>query len=180
MAYFSKRKQDEMTDLIQMFNNLSRSLPSVQKLLGATGYLFGIILITNGVYKFKDVINKSSHDHITRPIALILSGASLLFLPTMINVWSQTFFGIQSPLEYSTYSPPIFIASIDILIRTAGIVWFIKGCMLLAHSGDSNAEKDHGTLKAVVAMIAGIMAININATVSWLQGSLNYLMNVMF
>ncbi|MCR9192177.1 MAG: DUF308 domain-containing protein [Gammaproteobacteria bacterium] len=176
-----------MTDLIAMFANLSQSLPSVQAMLGGVSYVFGMICIISGIMRFKENADKGqggggSKSHMTIPTAYVLAGSALLFLPTTFDAFSNTLFGSgSSVLQYAGYQPYDIYSAMTILIETIGIIWVIRGCVLLAHAshpeGGQEGSKGFG-FKGFLFVVAGIFAINFHSTVDMMDTVMNYLIDL--
>lgn len=158
------------TDFVTMLGNLSQSMASLQLLITGFGYLLGILFIIGAVLKFKSIADAHSKEKKFVAFAYLIVGALLLFLPTTIAVISNTTFGTGSIIQYSAFSQFDVMHSMIIIIKTAGILWFIRGCVLLTHG--SEPDNKFGA-KGMTFIIAGILAMNFQGTV----GILNYVMS---
>lgn len=152
-------------DLITMLGNLSRSLQSVEHLIGGFSYLAGIILIYTGILKFKKLASSGGHgqDRHSTALAFILVGAALLFLPTTLNMLSNSTFGGNNVLQYTHFNQNDVYASMGVLIQTAGLIWFVRGCIMVLHAGRPG-ESDG--VRGFLFIFAGVMAINFSLTLS--------------
>ena len=110
------------------------------------------------------------------PFAYILGGAALIFLPTSIETLSATLFGSTSALQYTEYNPYNIYSSMQVLIKTAGLVWFVRGTVLLVHAAKPGEQ--HGP-KGFAFVLAGIGAINIQYTFAWVDWFFTYIMNLL-
>ncbi|MDP3561499.1 MAG: type IV secretion protein IcmC [Legionellaceae bacterium] len=171
-------------DLIQMLGNLSTSLPSVDYLLGGLSYLLGLVFYLHSIHKFKEIFTEggNSQTKMIVPIAYFLAGSGLFFLPTMIDVFSYTLFGSgYNILAYSSVSTYDIYNSMAVLIQTAGFIWFLRGCVLLAHASHpeqgQEGSKGHGP-KGFLFIVASLFAINIHSTVNMLDYMVTHLMNI--
>ena len=167
-------------DLVTMLSNLSSSLPAVQNLLGGLSYLLGLTFIMSALGKFRQNQEKGPQGGESSkswtPYAYFLSGAAMLYLPSMLGSLSNTLFGAgTSILEYSGYNPYNIYNAMEILIGTIGIVWFLRGCVLLAHSSNPDQGKSSHGLKGLLFLIAGLGAINFHSTVNMLNYALGQL-----
>ena len=175
----------DSADIISMIGNLSQSLPSIQAMLGGMSYILGIVFCMVALARFRDNFAKGggggdAQTTMWSPVAYLLAGAAMLFMPTMFDTLSNTLFGAgSSVLQYSGYNPYDIYTSMTILIETIGMVWFLRGCVLLAHSSkpSQGEEKGHG-LKGFLFLIAGLFAINFQSTVNMLNFMLNNLMSL--
>ncbi|MFA5959945.1 MAG: type IV secretion protein IcmC [Tatlockia sp.] len=157
------------TDLVTMIGNLSRSLFSVQSLLTGLAYVIGMLFIMMALSKFNKIAVKGSYERMLVPIAYILGGSVLLFLPSAYTVLSNTVFGANNILSYAKYNPYDIYSSMGLLIQTAGIIWFIRGCVLLV--GASEPQVKHGS-KGLLFLFAGVLAMNFQSTIAALNSAM--------
>lgn len=160
-------------DLVTMLGNLSQSLQSVTYLIGGFSYLSGIILFLSGLMRLKKAYGSvgQSHESPLKAVAFILAGAALFFLPTTIHVVSNTIFGSTSVLQYAQVNKNDLLQSVGILIQTAGLIWFIRGCIMVLHANKSSGQ-DEG-VRGFFFLCAGVMAINFSLT----MGAVDYIIN---
>lgn len=171
-------------NLIALIGNVSESMRSFEGLVSGLGYLLGIIFIIHAISKLKEIAESPSSGGQTKlsaPMAYILMGAALLYLPSMVSVLSNTLFGSTSALEYTTYNPYNLYSAMHVIIQSAGVVWFVRGCVLLAHSSESS-QSQQGVkgigMKGLLFLISGILAMNLDATVGWLNFMMGTLMKI--
>ena len=161
------------TDVVKMLGNLSRSLLPVETLISGFGYLLGLLFMITAITKLKKIgdarVGGSSQEKMIVPIAFFIGGAALIFLPSMINTLSNTVFGTSNILQYSSYNPYDIYNSMGFLLQTAGLVWFVRGCVLLVHSTDGGEKEGP---KGLAFLFAGILAMNFQYT----YGMVNYIM----
>ena len=74
--------------------------------------------------------------------------------------WADKYFVSDYKIQYDPYS---IYNSMGIMVQTAGLIWFVRGTMLLVQSSDPGSE---GGPKGLVFVIAGILAMNFGSTVS--------------
>ncbi len=158
------------SDLVSMIGNVSRSLYSVESLIAGFGYLIGILFMITAVAKLKKTTGSSSQEGMLGPIAYFLGGAALIFLPTMLSTLSSTAFGTGNVLQYIQYNPYNIYNSMGIVIQTAGLIWFVRGCVLLVHGSAPGVQEGP---KGLTFIAAGILATNFEYTF----GILNYCMD---
>lgn len=175
------------TDLIVMLHNLSESLPSINAFIGGFSYLFGIALCITAFIKFKEILNEGGgggHANITIPTSYFLIGIGLLFLPSLINAFSTTLFGAQNNiLAYSNTSPYNIYDSMTMLIQTIGLIWFVRGCVLLGHESKPNHSQGHNSsksshFKGILFIIGGLFGINFHFTVTMIDNIINKLITL--
>jgi len=166
-------------NLISMIGNVSQSLGPVQALIKGLGYLLGLFFIAIALTKFKHVADSkshgSSHQKSSGPIIYFLVGVMLLFLPSMMATLSSSVFGENNVLQYVQYNPQDVYASMGIVIQTAGLIWFVRGCSLIVHMGEPGAEEGP---KGFVFIVAGIFAMNFQATYGMIDYALTHLLSL--
>lgn len=102
-------------------------------------------------------------------------GTLLLFLPSTINDLSNTVFGSGSALEEGSGIHIDIQSAMTLIIKTVGMIWFVRGCVLLTHAG--GPEDNHAT-KGMTFIAAGILAMNFQATIDALTYIMHGLMNL--
>lgn len=167
-------------DLITILGNFSQSLYPVQRLLTAFSYLLGLMFFYIAVSKIKKIADhraqSSSHEKMYIPMMYLLMGAFLLYSPTAIDTMANTAFGTGNVLSYIPTNRFNIQGAMGLIIRTAGLLWFIRGCVLVTQSGQSNAKKiGH---KGLLFIMAGILAMNFDNTVSMLNNMMAYIGNL--
>lgn len=155
-------------DLIAIFGNLSQSLYPLQRLISAIAYLLGVLFFITAITKLKKMVAQghAGAGASFTPMMYLLFGAVLIYLPTGLSMMANTAFGTNNILTYSDFNSNNIFQSIGLLIRTAGLAWFVRGCVLVAHSSEPGAQ--HGP-KGMLFLIAGVLAINFDNTVAMLN-----------
>ena len=157
-------------DLVTILGNISHSLYPLQRLITGGAYLLGVLFFITAVMKFLKVADRRtqspSQEKMYSPMMYLLFGAILLYLPSALNLAANTAFGVGNVLTYTTYNPTNIYSSMGLFIRTAGILWFVRGCVLVAQSSEPGAK--HGP-KGLVFIIAGILSMNFDNTVGMLN-----------
>lgn len=158
------------TDLITIIGNVSRSFASVKSLVVGFAYLLGMIFFMIAIQKFKHIANQkagaSSQDKLFVPAAYLVGGAALIFLPSMSSTLANSVFGVSNILQYAAYNPYDVISSMTFMIRVVGVIWFLRGCVLIVHASEPGVQ--HGK-KGLMFLMAGILAINFESTTAWLN-----------
>lgn len=161
-------------DLVTMIGNLTRSLAPIQKLITGGAYLFGILFFITAISKLKKIgdkrTNSSSQEKMFTPMMYLLFGSALLYLPSALSVMADTAFGAGNVLTYGDYSKVTVLGSMRVLIRTAGLLWFVRGCILVAHASEPGVQEGP---KGLAFIIAGVLAINFDNSV----GAIDYVVN---
>ncbi|ARG98204.1 hypothetical protein [Legionella micdadei] len=161
------------TDLVQMLGNLSRSLFPVQQLLSGFAYVMGILCFFVALAKLKKIgetAGRGSQEKLMVPFAYIIGGTILVFLPSGVSSLANTTFGAGNILAYTDYNPYNIYSSMGLIIQTAGLIWFIRGCVLLV--GASHPNVKHGS-KGLAFLFAGILAMNFQSTAAFLNTVMN-------
>lgn len=159
-------------DLVTIMGNIGRSLVPVESLIAGLGYLIGILFVIAALVKFKKIGASRGHsgkESMFVPVAQLFVGSLLIFLPSTIQVLSNSTFGSGNILQYTPFNPYDIYSSMRLVIQTAGLIWFVRGCVLLVYS--SEPGKQEGP-KGLTFVIAGVLAMNFEGT----YGILNYIM----
>lgn len=166
-------------DLITILGNLSQSLYPIQHLITGGAYLLGILFFFTAISKFRKIADyraqSPSHEKMYTPMMYAVFGAILLYLPSAMSTVANTAFGVGNVLTYTDYNSKNIYSIMGLFIRTAGILWFVRGCVLVAHSGEPGTQEGP---KGLVFIISGILAMNFDNTISMLNSALNYLIHV--
>jgi hypothetical protein len=161
-------------DLVTMLDNLSLSLGPVQTFLKVLSFILGLVFFVGAIQKFKKIGEEggrsNSHQRFFAPVAYLLAGSALIYLPTTLRVLSTTAFGSDNILAYGSFHHFTLFMAIQFLLQTIGLVWLIRGCSLLAHAGEPGALP--GT-KGLAFLTAGVFLVNFNMT----MGVFNYLVS---
>ncbi len=165
-------------DITTMLINLSNSMRPVQSLLSGMGYFIGIIMVISGLIKLRKVGEKgqSGSDGLTLPLAFICGGGLLIYLPSSFDALSNTLFGATNILSYSGDNGDPFYHAMELIIETAGLVWFVRGTVLLVNS--SKPGEKEGS-KGMTFLIAGICAMNFDNSVAAITYALSSFFTMM-
>lgn len=164
-------------DLARILENISHSMGPVQRLITGIAYVLGIILYLIGLGKLKKIIEEQRpNERVFIPMVCFGVGTALLYFPTFLEVMSNTVFGVGNVLEYTSTDPFDYYAAMVTVIRTAGAVWFVRGCVLLVNASEPGKQQG---FKGMVYLSAGILSINYYATVGALDYSLDLFIDSM-
>ena len=162
-------------DITKMIGNISQALLPVQALITGLAYLVGVLFMIHAIQKLKAIGGaKNSNEKMFVPIAYFLGGTALIFLPTALEVTVNTTFGTGSAnaIQYTEYNPYNIYSAMKVLIQTAGVIWFFRGCILLAHASEPGVQDGP---KGLTFLVAGVFAMNFEGTISALNYSLSHL-----
>lgn len=166
------------SDLVTIMGNIGRSLTPVETLISGLGYLLGILFIIHALLKLKKVSGSKgggSQENIFVPLAYFVVGSMLIFLPSTIQVLSNSTFGTGNILQYTPFNPYDIYSSMGLLIQTAGLIWFVRGCVLLVHSSEPGTQEGP---KGLTFVIAGVLAMNFEGTYGILNYTINHLLSL--
>ena len=168
-------------DLITMIGNVAQDAFSVQKLISGFSYVLGIILFFIALLKLQKIgeskANSSSHERLFVPIAYLVAAAALLFLPSAIQTLTNTTFGRGTILQYGDFNKFDIRYSMGLIIKTVGVIWFVRGCVLLAQASEPGVQ--HG-LKGLAFVCAGVFALNYDNTIAVLTWAMEKLTGTNF
>ena len=161
-------------DLVTILGNISQSLYPVQHLITGAAYMLGILFAMTAISKLMKIggsASSSSKEHMYTPMMYLFIGAVLLYLPSALHVAANTAFGVGNVLTYATASSSSIYSNMGLIMQTAGMLWFVRGCVLVAHS--SHPGEKHGP-KGLAFICAGILSMNFDNSVSMLNSAMNY------
>jgi len=163
-------------NLISMIGHFSQSLFAVQQLVSGLAYVLGILFLMIALQKFHKIGSSGNTSSESKfiPIAYILGGSFMLFLPSFFSTASNTLFGTGNILEYTKYNPYNFLSAMNVIIRTAGLIWFVRGSVLLIQASEPGTQ--HGP-KGLLFLTAGIFAMNFETTLSTINWILTQLLS---
>lgn len=163
-----------MIDLASIFINLSQSLAPVQKLLAGLGYVTGIAFMLVALLKFYKIGDARAMGHSQEkffvPTTYLLLGVGLIYLPSALDVLANTAFGSTNVLAYSYAGQLDLVSAVKFLIQTAGMLWFVRGSVLLAHASEPGVQEGP---KGLAFIAAGILALNVENTIDMIQYTLD-------
>lgn len=157
--------------------NVSRSYPNIWRLVTATCYFLGFMMVIKALYHLKiygeSRTMMSGQTTLKPPLTWLLVGAALMFSPTIFQVFMWTTFGTGSisPLAYtvSGWNQESMQAVIG-LIQLVGLFSFVRGLLFIAKAGDQHSQPGMFA-KGLTHLIGGLFAINIVGTITILQNT---------
>src|SRR3990167_794337 len=159
----------DTNNLVQIIISLSHSLGPILHLISGMAYILGILFVMMGISKFyasSGAPRGRGGENAFVPMAYVVGGVVLLYTPSTFQSLSATVFGAESPLQYASLNPVNIVSAIILLIQTAGLVWFVRGCVLLIVSSQPGVQEGP---KGMVFIIAGILAMNFETTAAVLS-----------
>ncbi|PJD98100.1 MAG: type IV secretion protein IcmC [Legionella sp.] len=161
-------------DFITILGNISQALIPVQNLVTGLSYLLGIVFFISAVMKFKAIGEKGSQEKVYVPLVYLAFGVGLIYLPSAMSTMANTVFGVGNVLTYSDYNTGSVYSAMLVIIRTTGLIWFVRGSVLLAHASRPGVQEGP---KGLVFMSAGILSMNIDTTVAMVNTIVNKLIH---
>lgn len=153
-------------DFITMLGNISQALFPVQYLITGGSYLLGLIFFMSALRRFKAVGQQGSHESGFVPMMYLVFGAALFYLPSTISVLANTAFGAGNVLTYTQYNKASLYSVIGIFIRVAGLIWFVRGSVLLAHASEPGVQEGP---KGLLFLVAGVLSLNFDSTIAMIN-----------
>src|SRR3990167_8993780 len=146
-------------------------------ILQKAAVLIGIVLTFAVVMQFKKYGEQrsmmTSQMSAAGPTIMLVCGAALMVLPSVLGAALIAFWGNDSPLSYeggpTGYSS--LVPAIVILVRIVGVGSFIRGIVMLSKTGGQQSQP--GTVgKAFMHILAGVMCIHILGTIGVVENIL--------
>lgn len=150
-----------------MINRIAGQIPLLMRMVTAFGYVIGMYFIYVSLMKFKQFGEQrtmmSSQHHLREPLTYLIMGALLLYLPTSVQVGMSTFWADPSPYGYLEGDDQWqqFINNCFLVIQLFGTIAFIRGLVILSHTGGQGGGGQGQFGKGVTHVIGGIFCINI-------------------
>lgn len=166
-----------MTDLVTVLGNFSQSLFPVQNLISGFAYVTGLVFVSIALFKLHKIGDSRAQSHSSEkmivPLVYMLIGAALIYLPSTIDIMANTAFGPDNILAYGRYDRFDIYSTMGLLIQTAGLIWFVRGTILITQATHPGAKKEGA--KGLVFILAGILAMNFNNTIAITNTIIDYL-----
>ena len=146
-------------------------------ILQKAAVFIGVFLTFAGIMQFKKYGEQrsmmSSQMSAAGPALLVICGAALMILPSVLGAALIAVWGTNSPLQYQggPTGYRAIVPAIIILVRVVGVGSFIRGVVMLSKTGGQQSQP--GTVgKAFMHILAGVMCIHILGTVGVLENIL--------
>lgn len=154
-----------------------RNLSIMAQIMNYVSIATGIFLTMAALFEFKKIAeqrNMMQHHGAVRPVILLLCGAALLALPTVLGTALLSFWGQASDLAYPTSASTGFASlepAVIQFIRLVGLGAFIRGIFLLSRTGGHQSQP--GAIgKALIHMLAGVLCLHIMQTIALMKSIL--------
>jgi hypothetical protein len=176
-----------MVSLTTIIEHLGSSVDPLEKLISGFCYVLGIVFIWESLKRLKVIADKRSQSgggqKVFSPLAFFLGGAALFFLPTTYTIMTNTLWGSGSPIAYTSWVKQLVEkygesnAAVTHILQLAGLIWFVRGTVLLVHATEPGNQ--HGT-KGLLFLIAGVMSMNIQYTFTLISSGVNFMLTHFF
>lgn len=168
-----------------MFQTLANNMQPVMAMTGAIAYVMGFFFVVSALLDFKKIgeSHGSGGSGIAGPLIKLFVAMALIYLPTTLETARWTLWNTgkgDSIFQYSPVSDATFdtvLKSSVLIIQAIGYIAIIRGFAMLSkvHSqGGQGGQASTG--KAVVYIVAGILAVNIVATTRVVSASLGFVL----
>ena len=158
-------------DLSTIVKNIASSFINVEHLALGIFYVVGIFVLIAGIYDLVEfgMMHQSDPMNKLRAVTKLSIGALLIYLPSSVEVVSQSLFGENVSLSYQTITSDIVLSSAKVILQLAGIIWFVRGLFMLMTGHEAGERLRH--FKGVLYIVSGALAANVDYAIS----STNYL-----
>ena len=89
---------DDSNGLGKIAGNITDSFSNIGKLMVAVAYIGGFGFVIAGIFKFKQHKDNPTQIPMGTPIAMVLIGIALIFMPTLVSSSKQTAFKGMNPV----------------------------------------------------------------------------------
>lgn len=150
-----------------MINRIAGQIPMLMRMVTAFGYVIGMYFIFVSLMKFKEFGEQrtmmSAQHHLKEPLTYLIMGGLLLYLPSSVQVGMSTFWADPSPYGYLEGEDQWqqFMNNCFLVIQLFGTIAFIRGLVILSHTGGQGGGGQGHFAKGVTHVIGGIFCINI-------------------
>jgi intracellular multiplication protein IcmC len=168
-------------DAAQMLVNLSNSVGSLMQLTTAISYVLGMFLVIKGIFALKEYGEHRTHGSsqqgsLKTALMLLLAGSLLIFLPSSVQTGTSTLWATTpSAIAYVTDTNDQWsqvISSVFLVVQLIGTIAFIRGIVILSHSGEGHQQGAFG--RAMAHIVGGILCINMYAFITTVLNTLIY------
>lgn len=167
-------------DASVMINNIAGQVPILMHMVTAIAYVMGMYLIFMGILKLKQYgearTQMSGQHHLKEPMAFLIIGALLIYLPTSVQLGLQTFWSNPVPYGYTTdqnYFVQLY-QSVFLVVELFGTIALVRGLLMLSKAGGGHGQPGQFA-KGVTHIIAGLLCINLYGLVQVILETLGFL-----
>ncbi|MBY0544695.1 MAG: hypothetical protein K2Q14_04010 [Gammaproteobacteria bacterium] len=159
-----------MINAAQMLENIDAQLPYFYSAVSGFAYLCGLFFMIAGIHAFKEFGNGAMSGNklaMKEPLAYIIIGAMLIYLPTAKDVFLTTVYGTATVSAYVGYGVSDTFNEmgkviVDI-VQFVGFIAFVRGLMMMHKVGVGQTQQGASFNKGLTHLIGGVIAMNIVA-----------------
>jgi len=158
---------ENIPSLETVANLIKQAAQHVHLLFEYLAYLFGFLLVARGCYLLYGV-TQDRRRTLWSAITHLVAGVSLVYLSQWYQAASQTFLLIDHTLMYAPATSDwstVMMGACLAIIQFLGLVAVMRAFFLLRLIGSDDLSR-FALSRAVVFFVAGVLALNINQTVS--------------
>ncbi|MCX7125752.1 MAG: type IV secretion protein IcmC [Gammaproteobacteria bacterium] len=156
---------------------LTSNFSVMAEIMETISIIIGVFMTFGAIIQFKKYgesrTQMSTQHSAAGPLVMLICGAMLMIIPTVVGTALLAFWGTNSPLAYdggpagyNSLIPPILM-----LVRLVGVGSFIRGIVILSKTGAG--QQQPGTIgKGLMHIFAGILCVHIMGTVDLLDSIL--------
>jgi len=167
-----------LPDFDTVITNIGNNITPFWHLVTAAAYLFGFAFIMRGIFLLKVYgemrTMMSGQSNLKGAFITLFVGAVLIFSPTIYSSLLLTTFNTasSSPLQYAKNTTMDYSSYIALLrfIQLIGLISFVRGWIMLTHTSNPGQQNAFG--KALTHIVGGLFAINIQASIDVLKGTI--------
>lgn len=176
-----------MSSTIDIVQNIAINLVPVQRLVTGLAYLLGLGFAFKALMTLRQYGESktamSSQSSLKEPLIYFLVAAIFIYFPTGMSIMLMTTFGSSNVLEYAPIqssnntlndifgSASSVAESLILIIRTIGVVAFVRGWLLVARAA-GHGQQPGSTGKGLMHILGGILAVNIVSTLEIINNTL--------
>jgi intracellular multiplication protein IcmC len=163
-------------DIFTLLINLDEANGPLVRLVTSAAYLIGIFFGIRAILALRNLSGNNQGGIKTFLVYISISSA-MLYLPTAIDAFVVTIFNSTiSPISYTENTSSLIPASLNAiimrLIQLIGLISFIRGWLLLGNLANSNGQPVFA--KALVHVIGGVLAINVEGTKNIIYATIGF------
>ena len=155
-----------LPDIPDLMSQLTSNFVILSEIIQSIAVIIGVVLTVGGIFQLKKHGEgrsmMSQQTSLAGPLMMIIAGAALLSLPSIIRMASLAFLGLNNPMALDP-SSDYDIGPLLTFVRVIGVGSFVRGIVLLSRSGHQQGQQGT-TGKAFIHIIAGVLAVHVVGT----------------
>lgn len=155
-------------DIFTLLSNLDNANGPLLKLVTSAAYLIGIFFGIRAILSLKKTTG-NGQGGLKEFLIYITIASVMLYLPTAINAFVNTIFNSEIvPISYNNSEDDLTIFSLEPiimrLVQLIGLISFIRGWLMMSNLANANGQPVFA--KALIHIVGGVLAINVEGTKS--------------